>query len=130
MQYVYSTATSGLIYTQCDTSTKGPARILKKVEIKGGHGVATIKNLHTPKGIVTVVSDGDLEWLLTNKTFKKHIDEGWISYDKKEFSPEKKAKDMADKDGSAPLTPSDFVEGSNSTRENKVYAPKNKPATL
>ena len=41
-----------------------------------------------------------------------------------------KAKDMEQKDGSAPLTPAMFVEGESSTAENKTYALKDKPPIL
>jgi len=124
MQYIYCTATCSIIYTEYHNHTSGPARILKKVEIKGGHGVATIKNLHTPLGVMTPVSDDDLEWLMKNDSFLKHIKEGWISVDKKDVSTEKKIKDMNDKDGSAPLTPEDFATGENSSKDNKVYTKK------
>ena len=130
MQYIYCTATCGMIYTEYHTNNSGPARILRKVEIKGGHGVATIKNLHTPRGVMTAVSDDDLAWLMKNDAFVRHIDAGWISVDKKEVDGEKKAKDMNDKDGSSPLTPSDFVDGENSSRDNKVYAKKSKIPSL
>jgi len=122
--YVYSTATNGIIYTKMTENNQGPAKIIRKVEIKGGHGVATVKNLHTPRGIVTSVTDDEMDFLLANESFKNHVERGFMSYDKKEVAPEKKAKDMTQKDGSAPLTPADFVEGENSTKDNPIYTKK------
>jgi hypothetical protein len=102
---------------------KWPDGTLMKVTIQGGHGVSD-KHMFTPKGVVTKVSDRDLELLLENKSFQRHMDRGFITYDKKNVSAEKKAKDMAEKDGSSPLTPKDFVESENSTFDNKVYKKK------
>ncbi len=128
MNYVYSTATCGTFYCfYKNNSEKDLGIVAHKVEIKGGHGVSTPKTCITPRGVVTIVSDEDMEFLLKNDSFLKHVKKGFISYDKKEVNPEKKAKDMAEKDGSAPLTPSDFATGENSSTETKVYKKKGAP---
>jgi len=72
--------------------------------------VAT-KHLFTPKGVVTQVSDDDLEFLLQNKSFQRHMKAGFLTYDKKKIEPERKSANMAQKDGSAPMTPKDFEPG-------------------
>ncbi len=74
-----------------------------------------------------MVSDEDLEFLMKNDSFIKHMKAGFLTIDKKEVAPEKKAKDMAQKDGSAPLTPADFAAGENSSTETKVYKKKGAP---
>lgn len=126
--YVYSTATCSTFYCAYQkTNEKDLGRISKKVEIKGGHGVATQKTCITPRGVVTVVSDEDLDFLMQNKSFQRHIKAGFITVDKKEVAPEKKAKDMEDKDGSAPITPKDFVESDSSTSDTKIYKKKGAP---
>ncbi len=136
MNYVYSTATCSTGYCAYDTSTPGPAVLKKQVIIKGGHGINAAhdpknkNNIYTPKGVVTAVSDADLDFLMSNPTFIRHMDRGFLSVDKKEVAPEKKAKDMAQKDGSAPLTPADFVEGKDSSPEAKIYSSKNKAPIL
>ena len=126
--YIYSTATCSAFYcTYHKTNEKDLGRIAKKVEIKGGHGVATQKTCITPRGVVTAVNDEDMEFLLQNLSFQKHVKAGFLSYDKKEVAPEKKVKDMAQKDGSAPITPQDFVESDSSTSDIKVYKKKGAP---
>ena len=128
MNYVYSTATCGSIYCLYKEGTdKDLGVILHKVEIKGGHGVSTPKTCITPRGVVTMVSDEDLEFLMKNDSFIKHMKAGFLTVDKKEVSPEKKIKDMAQKDGSAPLTPADFATGENSSSDTKVYKKKGAP---
>ena len=134
--YVYSTATNSAFYCLYDTSTPGPAVIKHKVEIKGGHNLNAAhnpsqpNNIYTPYGIRTEVSDEDFEFLLNNPTFVRHVEKGFLSYDKKKIAPEKKAADMEQKDGSAPLTPKDYMEGDNSDGDLKTYKSKNKASIL
>ncbi len=135
MPYVYSTATCAGTYVEYqksppiseNKSSPGYNRALRKVTINGGHGVAT-KHLFTPKGVVTQVSDDDLEFLLKNSSFQRHVAAGFLTYDKKKVEPEKKVQNMALKDGSAPLTPEDFEKGENSDDTTKVFKglPKSK----
>ena len=133
MFYVYSTATSSIAYTQyIENSSKDLAVVKRKadgtkmvVTIKGGHGVAT-KHLFTPRGVVTEVTDEEMDLLLQDKNFQRHVKNGFMTYDKKEVKPEKKAAEMTQKDGSAPLTPQDFEESDSSSDEGKVYKKKGK----
>jgi hypothetical protein len=130
--YVYSTATNSGTYVEYEQNSGHDISLPKKwpngkpmqVTIKGGHGVAN-KHFFTPKGVVTSVTDDEMEMLLNNPAFKRHMDRGFITYDKKNIAPEKKAANMADKDGSAPLTPSDYVESENSEPGNRIYKLKN-----
>ncbi len=127
MPYVYSTGTCSAYYCLYDNNIGGNVAVLKKkVLIHGGHGVASDKiashMIHTPKGVVTNVSDEDFNFLLENKSFQRHIKSGFITHDPKKIKAEKMAVNMTEKDKSAPLTPKDFVPGPNSTKEAKTYA--------
>ncbi len=129
--YVYSTATNAGTYVEYEKNASNELAIAKKwpngkpmkVNINGGHGVAN-KHFFTPKGVVTQVTDDEMEMLLRNPAFKRHMDKGFMTYDKKNVAPEKKAANMAQKDGSAPLTPSDYEETENSTPTEKIYRRK------
>lgn len=112
MPYVYSTLTNDQVYTlwRPASTEKKPNVALKKVKINGGHGRMDRKNLVTPLGVVTEVSNEDLEALNQIGAFRKHMEAGFIKVDKKKSDPEKVASDMAKKDASAQKTPSDFVE--------------------
>lgn len=128
MPFVYSTATNSGTYVQYAPDTdnsKGHSVPLRKVTIQGGHGVAT-KNLITPKGVATQVTDDELEFLLNDANFQRHVKAGFMTYDKKKVDPEKRAANMAKGDNSAPLTPADFKEGEHSSLESRIYtgAPK------
>lgn len=124
MNYVYSTATCPIAFVKyrepSSSSGLGHNQILKKVIIKGGHGLAD-KHVFTPSGVATQVNDEDMEFLLANDSFQKAVKDGFISYDKRKVEPEKKAKNMAEKDGSAPLTPKDFEKGENDSEDLRIY---------
>lgn len=129
MPYVYSTATCSTAYVKyappasnesSNRSSDGFNRIVKKVIINGGNGVAT-KHLVTPIGSITFVSDEDLEFLLQDQNFQRHMKEGFITYDKKKVEPEKKAKNMKDKDGSFPLTPKNFEKSDSYGEDVRMY---------
>lgn len=134
MFYVYSTITNNTFYSVYENNSSKDLGMIKKrpdgtklsIEIKGGHGVAN-KHFVTPRGVVTTVSDADMEVLQNIPAFKRHLDAGFISFEKKNVDPEKKVASMADKDGSAPITPKDFEESENSTPESKVYKKKGAP---
>ncbi len=116
-QYVFSTITNTTCYCHYETSPHHMPVLKKKVEIRGGHGVNAAHNpkqktnFYTPKGIVTAVSDEDMDFLLSNESFQRHIKSGFITYDKRDVNPEKKVINMNKKDGSAPLTPEDYEKG-------------------
>lgn len=129
--YVYSTSTCAVSYCVYEENSPNDIAVLKewsdgqpmKVTIEGGHGVSD-KHMFTPQGVCTKVSDREMALLLDNKAFLRHMDKGFKSYDKKKVSAEKKARDMAAKDKSAPLTPADFVEGDNSDGNTTTYTTK------
>lgn len=134
MPYVYSTATCDAkycAYVPTPAGAHGPRTIEKSVYIKGGHGVAsTFKNsnlgmVHTPYGVATCLSDEDLEFLLNNSGFKAAVDGGFITYDKaSKPDAEKKAKSMAQKDGSSPMTPKDLDRSAYSEPGSEIYKAK------
>lgn len=127
MPFVYSTLTCDNIFPvyQPNRDPHAMPVIQHKILIKGGHGVKKVKELHTPYGVRTEVSESDLELLMKDINFKKQIAAGFITVDNKKVAPEKKAIDMKEKDGSAPLTPKDFEKSDIST-ETTVYKEKAK----
>lgn len=128
MHYVYSTASCSTAFVKYKDKPEpekrrnsiGHNEILKKVIIKGGHGISD-KHFFTPFGVVTQVSDEDMDFLLQNESFKRAVNLGFMSYDKKRIDPEKKARNMEIKDGSSPLTPKDFEKGENDSDDLRIY---------
>lgn len=137
--YVYSTCTCSGTYVIYETgeSARKDLSVAKKwsngkpirITINGGNGVAD-KHMYTPRGAVTILNDEEWAILKDNNAFKRHVAAGHITYDKKNIEIEKKVKDMANKDGSSPLTPADFVEGQNSSKDAKIYSSKGAPTIV
>lgn len=111
--YVYSTLAADTAYTEW---VEGGGEIRtpgRTVTIKGGTGVAN-KNFITPMGVVTKVTEEELELLKANPVFRKHEDGGFIRYSSANVDPEKVAtKDMETRDNSAPIVPEDYSDDEN-----------------
>lgn len=113
MHYVYSTLASDNIYCPYLKNVTGDVNIPQKgVFIKGGSGIAN-KYMYTPKGVVTEVTDQELEILEANQVFQMHKENGYILVEKRKVEPEKKIKsgDLKERDVSAPITPQILREG-------------------
>jgi len=116
MPHIASTLPTDVIYTMWKSNPVGVNGAHKKVIIHGGHGVAHRRKhggLETPNGILTKVTDDELELLEKDETFITHKKNGFIKVLKSEKPPaaEKVAKDMEQADASAPLSEKDFQEG-------------------
>lgn len=128
MPFIYSTLTcsnSFVIYAP-KTDPKALSRIVKRIEIKGGHGMKNPKGMDTPRGVVTKITNEELELLLQNISFNRQVKAGFLAIDDKNVDTDKKVTDMAQKDGSAPMTPKDFDKAEDSTAETPIYTKKGK----
>ncbi len=115
--YIYSTISNDVKY--CIYSEK-PEDLRKDLSVPIHefliNGKANIANKHliTPRGVMTKISDDDFSILKENATFQRHVKNGFIAFEKKEFAIDRVIKDMKPKDNSAPITPA-FYEGKGST---------------
>jgi len=110
MPFIYSTLTCGntfVVYAP-KNDPNALSRIVKRIEINGGHGIKNQKSLETPQGVVTKVTDEDLALLQNLSSFKRQVAAGYLIVDNKKVEPEKKAAEMAKSDKSAPMTRKDF----------------------
>ena len=105
--YVYSTLASDVAYTN-HTPGGGDMPIeLPPVHIKGGAGIANDR-LVTPRGVVTEVTEEQVEYLRQNEVFKLHEKNGFVEVSASRVDPDTAAADMTGRDNSAPLVPEDF----------------------
>lgn len=111
--FVHSTLSSDHQYTNWTRPSEkamSPEVIPNPVLIKGGANMATSpdtkKGRHTPKGVMTEVTESQMEYLERCTAFKRHLKEGLVRVTTSKEDPEDIAKDMKPKDGSAPLTES------------------------
>lgn len=112
MPHIYSTLSAPVKYTRYEMTENGTNMKTGEVLIKGGANVAPKNNeevLATPVGIVTEVTDAELELLESNKVFELHKKNGHIIVVKgNEIKVSKAVEGMKDKDRSAPKTEADF----------------------
>ena len=126
MPFIYSTLTcsnSFAVYAP-KTDPKSLSRIVKRIEIHGGHGMKNPKALDTPMGVVTKVTDEELELLQKDLSFQQQVKYGYIVVDSKKTDPAKIAVNMNPKDESAPLTPKDFEKSDDSEEDLPIYKKK------
>jgi len=116
MAYIYSTLTAGQEYRGYKKGQGDLNNIAWTVTINGGTNISS-KNLITPEGVLTTVSDKDLALLKTNKAFLRHAERGFIIIETKKVEVERVAKDMTKKDKSAPLSGSDFEKNTVTTNK-------------
>lgn len=105
MPYIYSTLTCDNLYVDFQFVENAYIRKGKKqVLIKGGANLPKegMKNIITPLGAVTEVSDSDLEFLENNIPFMDHVNKGFIKIDKSKVKIKEAVKNMQEKDDSSP----------------------------
>lgn len=121
MAYIYSTLACDQEYTSWTIHKLGmevKAVPGNSVKIKGGAGLAD-KNLHTPHGVVTTVTDDELALLKTIDAFNKHVELGYLTIDDSKSDAEVVAADMSRDDKSRPLTPQEYDLGSDRIADNR-----------
>ena len=115
-KFVVSTMSGDVEYTAYARKQEGKDLRnipVKSVCIKGGQGVMKRRELITPyNGVVTEVSDSDIEMLRSNPIFKRHEQRGFVRI--VDFESERKVapmvqNEMTAEDDSAQLTPEDFA---------------------
>ena len=113
MVYIYSTLSSDqnyIVYKTPTTQKTANTPQRQKVVLINGKANITNKNLLTPQGVVTEVTEAELEILKTVGAFNKHVANGFLRVDTKKVEIEKAVVQMEKKDKSAPKNAED-IEG-------------------
>lgn len=114
--YVFSTLANDNRYVNHHAPTNDVAVPIdvdgrEGVLIKGGANVAD-KRFVTPRGVMTPVTDTQLDYLRANNLFPLHERNGFVRVERKPADPEKVAAEgMEGRDASAQLEEGDFKEG-------------------
>jgi len=95
--FVYSILTDSVVYTLENG---------KEVLIAGGANVPD-QHFYTPQGVVTKVSDADLNLLKNNRVFQLHHKNGFLKWTDKKVEVEAVGADMQGADDAAPDTEAD-----------------------
>lgn len=113
--YVFSTLANDQRYQNWVIGGNDVPMKSHSVLIKGGSGVANDR-LVTPFGVVTEVTEHDLEELKKNISFSNHEKKGFIVVRNKKAEVEKIASEMNLKDESSPLTHKDYISEEDSPK--------------
>ena len=127
MPFIYSTLSCNQRYVKYAEAAVGSLpREERAISIAGGANVAN-KNLITPRGVVTEVTDEDLALLKENKLFQIHVKNGFVTIEERKADVEKVASDMEARSQDAPITPEDYnVTDSHDAKGTTVKAKKRK----
>lgn len=110
MPYILSKLSNTQCYTQYVKGVNDINNVVETVVIKGGADVINKKTLETPNGVVTEVTEQQLDILKQNKDFNRHVELGFITVIEHKPSEEKveeKAIEMP-KDNSRQKTAKDY----------------------
>lgn len=111
MYHVFSTMANSTKYVKYRQSPQNDINLAERsVLIKGGSGVHH-KNVGTPLGVHTGVSEEDYEWLKDDPHFKQHVASGYVTVRKSEVNPEVAAAEMVTRDqktDACPVVPEQF----------------------
>ena len=92
---------------------QGPNNVRKPkrtIHINGGSDVINKRTLITPRGVVTEVTEKDIEDLKKDPLFIFHLNNGFLEISGTEKEANKAEKDL-EKDKSAQITPDDYENG-------------------
>lgn len=111
--YVYSTMSQDVAYSFYKNNDNDlPERLREEtVVVKGGAHVKPHRDLVTPKGMRTEVTEAQLERLKNCEVFKKHMENGFITVRTDKVDPEVAAgSDMEISDDGRQLTRNDYPD--------------------
>ena len=120
--YIYSTMSQDVAYTffKEKKHINDLHEVERKILIKGGAGVIT-KNLVTPIGTVTKITDEEYELLEQNTVFQQHVENGFIVVQKTKSSLSSITKNMQERDRGSQLIKADLKkEGMPKVLENRI----------
>lgn len=125
--YVYSTLSCPQRYVKWTEAAPGSVpREERAILIQGGANVAN-RNLITPRGVVTEITDEEYALLKQNPLFNTHVTNGHIAVEERKADVDKVVSGMESRSPDAPLTPGDFdVSGTHETEGVTVKAKKRK----
>jgi hypothetical protein len=114
MKYIASTATTPIAFVKYadQPDPNMIAQEIHRVVIKGGANLAD-KNLFTPRGVVTAITDKDWEVLCQDRKFAEMVEAGFMTILSSESDKDAAVRDLTPKDRSAPKTESDYRELAN-----------------
>lgn len=123
--YITSKMASAVDYAFYKQGANKVNVVVKTIHINGGADVVNKRTLETPSGVVTELSDDDINMLKTHPLFIEHQKNGFVAICGSEKEA-KKADKTLEEDKSSQITPQDYEKG-NSKKD--MTGGKRKPNT-
>ena len=124
MAYITSKMATDVTYAFYTQGANKINVVTDEITIKGGAGVINKRTLETPQGLVTEVTDEQLDKLKSHPLFQTHLQNGAIAVLGTEKAAQKADKDLK-VDKSSQITPQDYEKGNT---EKQIFV-KEKPKT-
>lgn len=103
MVYIYSTIPHDVEFPVWKKGVDLPRKV-HSITINGGAGVVSKKHLHTPRGVVTIITEDDYKILKENKSFCRKVERGFLKVEHTQKDADEVGEKMNEAP-SAPLTP-------------------------
>lgn len=110
MAFVTSKLAAGVDYTFYKKNESKINIVVDTIHINGGADVVNKKTLDTPQGVVTELTDEQLDKLKSHPIFQQHLQGGYVVIQSTEKEAKKAEQDL-EKDKSAQITPEDYEKG-------------------
>lgn len=107
--FITSKLSSPVTYAFYQKSPSGINNIVDKITINGGADVINKRSLETPSGVVTELTDEQIEKLKSHPVFSEHLKNGYVAILGNEKEA-KKADTELKEDNSKQLTPKDYAK--------------------
>lgn len=124
MAFVTSKMAAGVKYAFYAQNENKINVVTDVIEIKGGADVINKRSLDTPQGVVTELTDEQIDKLKSHPVFKIHLANGAVAILGTEKEA-KKAETELEEDKSSQIKPADYEKGN----AKKEIRPKKKPTT-
>lgn len=110
MAFVTSRLATGVDYTFYKQNESKINIVVDTIHVNGGADVVNKRTLDTPQGVVTELTDEQLDKLKSHPVFQQHLKGGYVVIQSTEKEAQK-AKAHLEKDKSAQITPEDYEKG-------------------
>ena len=125
MGFITSKMAAGVTYAFYAPAANKINVVTDTITINGGADVINKRSLETPTGVVTELTDEQIDKLKSHPLFQEHLQNGAVTIISSEKDAKKAEKDL-EEDKSSQIKPDDYEKG-NSKKE--IRANKRKPST-
>ena len=125
MGFITSKMAAGVTYAFYTLGANKINSITDEITVNGGADVINKRSLMTPSGVVTELTDEQIDKLKTHPLFQEHLKNGAVAIVNTEKDAKKAEKDL-EEDKSSQIKPEDYEKG-NTKKE--IRANKRKPTS-